>query len=551
MATVRGVPLPDCNSSSSGPVDPCCPAEVTALSAIQAQTTGLATAANQNTQTTALSAIQAQTTGLATAANQTTQITAADLTNTTLSHIDNDLHTIKVVLDALNINTDQLEPLTSATNSAIATLNTYVDQVETLLATLGANTDQIEALMTSVGLNTDQVETLLISANTALGNILNKLGEACNASPINVNVCNSTDPSALLQSIADNTDQLEALLAAIGDNTDQVETLLTSANTALVSILNKLSEACNASPINVNVCNSTDPTVLLQSIADNTDQLETLLTALDTNTDQVETLLTSTNTALGNILNKLSEACNASPINVNVCNSTDPTALLQSIADNTDQLEALLTAIGANQVAQTVLITHIDGDLHLANAALGTPADAVATAPFSAAYSEISLLKAIAANGAPLPQGVHTGATEAGNAVYTSDATIGDTTNAAATIGGTASAPTVGNVTLESLMKLLVLQNAKFPTVMNGPQRITAGANVVIPANANSVTVSVVLADSSNTVTWTNASGGVAGLVQDAGVTFSHGIDNDSNNLSGSTITANGTAIAYVHWTTQ
>jgi len=441
MATVRGIPLPDCNASSGGgSFDPCCPAEVTALQAIQGQTVGLATAANQTTQITAvgttntlLADVKTNTTGLATAANQDTQIAS-------LNHIDSDLHAIKLVLDALNINTDQLETLqniantnTSAINSNVTVLQGYVDQLESLVATLGTNTDQIESLLSAMGLNTDQLEALLTTANTALSDILTKLNAACNDNPINVNVCNQTaaapDYTALLTSIRDNTDQLEALLATIDANQLAQTTLLTSIN------------------------------------------------------------------------------------------------------NNVDGVEALLT--------------HVDGDLHLVNTALGTPADAIATAPFSSAYSEISLLKAIATNSAPLPQGVHTGATEAGNALYVSDASVGDTTNPTAIV----SSGLVSDATVISLLKLIAQQSV--PTVVNtGSTKLVGGASWAIPSNVQSFTVSPFYTDGSatNSVDVTTNTGSIQ-ITHDGSWTWSVGDHTDSNLATANSVKVNGTAGAYVIWT--
>ena len=189
-----------------------------------------------------------------------------------------------------------------------------------------------------------------------------------------------------------------------------LNTLKSSNNTTgptLADVLAKLNETCAGAPINVNVCNQADFTVIellltniltsvqaidantdtvevnlvnilnelqqntadnatlissistiissLQQLELNTDDLEALLTTINTSIvtegDQTQALLTSLSATQTSMLAKLNETCAGNPINVTVCNPTDLTTvqgLLNSILLSVQNIDSNTDTVEAS-----------------------------------------------------------------------------------------------------------------------------------------------------------------------------------------------------------
>ena len=183
----------------------------------------------------------------------------------------------------------------------------------------------------------------------------------------------------------------------------------------LTDILAKLNESCAGAPINVNVCNQPDLTVIellltdiltgvqaidsntdtvevtlqslltelqqntldnasiitgissiiseLQQLDVNTDQLETLLTTINTSIvtegDQTQALLTSMSAVLTSTLAKLNETCAGSPINVTVCNPTDLTTVVGLLNSILLSVQAIDSNTDTIEASLTSLLTEL------------------------------------------------------------------------------------------------------------------------------------------------------------------------------------------------
>jgi hypothetical protein len=89
---------------------------------------------------------------------------------TTVSKIEE----LRLQLVTLLGNTDNLETLTTSTNTLITNMITYVDQLETLSSSVVTNTADLTALLTDLGLNTDDIETILAEISAKLPSTLGK-----------------------------------------------------------------------------------------------------------------------------------------------------------------------------------------------------------------------------------------------------------------------------------------------------------------------------------------------------------------------------------------
>lgn len=74
-------------------------------------------------------------------------------------------------LNQINGNTDLVESLQAASNSALTNLASYVDGLETMVTSLNSNTDGLAAMMANLGINTDEIEGKLELIKASLGKI--------------------------------------------------------------------------------------------------------------------------------------------------------------------------------------------------------------------------------------------------------------------------------------------------------------------------------------------------------------------------------------------
>lgn len=213
-----------------------------------------------------------------------------------LTAIETALNNILTEAQAINANTDGIEAQLAQVITDIQAGNVTLGDIEALLNTIRLEVEEIDG-------NTDTLENLIPIANnilTEIGNegdqtqalltqIRDKLLEDCAGSPLQVQICNPTDLTAVQALLTQIRDELEQ----IDINTDGIEGLIAqliadinTGNSTLTSILSQL-------------------TVIraeVENIDDNTDGIEALLTNIfnevNDEGDETQALLTSILTEL-------------------------------------------------------------------------------------------------------------------------------------------------------------------------------------------------------------------------------------------------------------